>query len=95
MAALLSPRPPALLVLNEPETSLHPDLLPRLAHLVAEAARRSQVVVVSHARELAAALATADDDLDVHAIELVKDTGQTMITGHGRFEGPAWTWPRR
>lgn len=27
IAALLSPRPPALLVLNEPETSLHPDLL--------------------------------------------------------------------
>lgn len=30
IAALLSPRPPALLVLNEPETSLHPDLLPAL-----------------------------------------------------------------
>ena len=28
IAALLSPRPAELLVLNEPETSLHPDLLP-------------------------------------------------------------------
>ena len=28
IAALLTPRPPALMVLNEPETSLHPDLLP-------------------------------------------------------------------
>ena len=28
IAALLTPRPPQLLVLNEPETSLHPDLLP-------------------------------------------------------------------
>jgi predicted ATPase len=27
-AALLTPRPPELMVLNEPETSLHPDLLP-------------------------------------------------------------------
>ena len=27
-AALLTPRPPELLVLNEPESSLHPDLLP-------------------------------------------------------------------
>jgi predicted ATPase len=27
IAALLTPRPPALMVLNEPETSLHPDLL--------------------------------------------------------------------
>ena len=31
IAALLTPRPPGLLVLNEPETSLHPDLLPALA----------------------------------------------------------------
>ena len=30
VAALLSPRPPGLLVLNEPETSLHRDLLPAL-----------------------------------------------------------------
>lgn len=30
-AALLTPRPPELMVLNEPETSLHPDLLPALA----------------------------------------------------------------
>ena len=29
VAALLSPRPPQLMVLNEPETSLHPDLLRR------------------------------------------------------------------
>ena len=31
VAALLTPRPPQLMVLNEPETSLHPDLLPPLA----------------------------------------------------------------
>lgn len=48
-AALLTPRPPALLVLNEPETSLHPDLLPALGRLIAQAAQRSQVIVVSHA----------------------------------------------
>ena len=49
VAALLSPRPPALMVLNEPETSLHPDLLPPLARLIVQAAKRSQAVVVSHA----------------------------------------------
>ena len=38
VAALLTPRPPELLVLNEPETSLHPDLLPALARLIAGAA---------------------------------------------------------
>ncbi len=49
IAALLSPRPPALMVLNEPETSLHPDLLPPLARLIAQASKQSQAVVVSHA----------------------------------------------
>ena len=40
VAALLTPRPPALMVLNEPETSLHPDLLPALGRLIARAAER-------------------------------------------------------
>jgi len=48
VAALLTPRPPGLLVLNEPETSLHPDLLLALKRLIAQASRRSQVLVVSH-----------------------------------------------
>lgn len=37
IAALLTPRPPALLVLNEPETSLHPDLLPALGRQIGRA----------------------------------------------------------
>jgi predicted ATPase len=49
-AALLTPRPPELMVLNEPETSLHPDLLPALARLIIAAARRGQLIVVSHSR---------------------------------------------
>ncbi len=32
-AALLSPRPPSLLAVNEPETSLHPDILDALGAL--------------------------------------------------------------
>jgi predicted ATPase len=42
-AALLTPRPPTLLVLNEPETSLHPDLSPALARLIASASPHSQI----------------------------------------------------
>src|SRR6202021_1730295 len=52
MAALLTPRPPQLMVLNEPETSLHPDLLPALARLILTAAQNTQIVVVSHAAKL-------------------------------------------
>lgn len=52
VTALFSPRPPTLLVLNEPETSLHPELLPSLARLITQAATVSQVWVVSHAQAL-------------------------------------------
>ena len=41
IAALLTPRAPALMVLNEPETSLHPDLLGALARLISKAAERT------------------------------------------------------
>src|SRR4030081_2000467 len=53
LAALLSPRPPALLALNEPETSLHPDLLEPVAQLLASAAGRTQLLVTTHSDALA------------------------------------------
>jgi predicted ATPase len=64
ISALLSPRPPTLMILNEPETSLHQDLLAPLARLVAGAASRSQIFVVTHARPLAESL-LAEADLPV------------------------------
>lgn len=91
VAALLSPQPPGLMVLNEPETSLHPDLLPALARLVQRAAGQTQVVVVSHSRALVDAL----DGSDVHGLELVKDTGETMVAGQGPLDAPPWHWGSR
>ncbi len=44
-AALLTPRPPELMVLNEPETGLHPNLLPALARLIVAAAKHTQIIV--------------------------------------------------
>lgn len=52
VAALLTPRPPTLLILNEPETSLHPDLIPALAKLILHTCEKTQVWVVSHASAL-------------------------------------------
>ena len=58
-AALLSPQPPSLMVLNEPETSLHPDLLRPLASLInAAAANLTQVVVVTHSKAMLEFLGT-------------------------------------
>ncbi len=56
VAALLSPRPPALLALNEPETSIHPDLIAPLAELITSASRNSQLWITTHSRPLADAI---------------------------------------
>ena len=47
MVALLTPRPPPLMVLNEPETSLHPDLLPPLGRLMGKYAEENQLFPAS------------------------------------------------
>ncbi|MGD8151165.1 AAA family ATPase [Ornithinimicrobium sp. Y1694] len=56
LAALLTPVPPSLMALNEPETSLHPSLVGPLARLIAATSRRTQVVVVTHSDALLEAL---------------------------------------
>ena len=92
VAALLSPRPPGLMVLNEPETSLHPDLLAPLARLIGQASRTTQIVVVSHSARLISAL---QDQADSATVELVKDFGETRVVGLGPFDGPVWHWGSR
>jgi predicted ATPase len=91
-AALLTPRPPELMVLNEPETSLHPDLLPALARLIALASSRTQILVVSHAQALIQALAGAEHCRRLH---LEKSFGETTLAGQTKFNTPKWEWPAR
>lgn len=87
--ALLTPRPAPLLVLNEPETSLHPSLLDPLARLISKAAGKSQVIVVSHAGMLVNAL---NKQAGIASYELEKELGETVVEG---IEKPAWNWPSR
>ncbi|MEU5683016.1 AAA family ATPase [Streptomyces venezuelae] len=97
-AALLTPRPPSLLVLNEPETSLHPDLLRPLADLIVAATKDTQVVLVTHARPLAEAVAkgAARHRVDVNSVELLKESGRTTVAGReGFLDEPLWYWPKR
>jgi predicted ATPase len=96
-AALLAPRPAGLLVLNEPETSLHSQLLVPLAQLITAAAARSQVIAVSHSQILINALhrATEEAGTPASSIELIKDFGETQVTGREPLDGPAWRWPKR
>lgn len=92
VAALLTPRPPELMVLNEPETSLHGDLLPQLARLITAASADTQLVVVSHARPLIEAMLEAGE---VHEHRLVKRLGETTIEDQGLLSTPPWAWPSR
>jgi predicted ATPase len=101
-AALLTPRPPGLMVLNEPETSLHPDLLPPLARLIAAASRHTQVIVVSHAQPL---IETLQQVAGCRHLNLEKSFGETILsenstdstdsTENPRFRRPRWQWPSR
>jgi predicted ATPase len=90
VAALLTPRPPTLMVLNEPETSLHPDLLPALARLILRVSEHTQVWVVSHSNRLINAL---EDDARCHTLNLEKQLGQTTLPALGMLDEPAWYWP--
>ncbi|MEZ5202678.1 MAG: AAA family ATPase [Micropruina glycogenica] len=90
-AALFSPRPPSLMVLNEPETSLHPDVLPALGRLMIAAAKRCQLVVVTHSAVLVGSLVEAGA---LHH-ELVKPHGETEVADQGLLTRPTWQWGSR
>jgi predicted ATPase len=76
VAALLSQRPAALIALNEPESSLHPDLIRPLAGLIVDASKKSQVWVTTHSRELTSAIQEASG---VEPTELQLVEGETVL----------------
>jgi predicted ATPase len=96
-AALLTARPAELTVLNEPEASLHPDLLPALAGLIDRASEGSQLVVVTHSAVLVDELQRHQlrAGEEVNIIRLLKELGQTIIEDQGMLDEPSWHWPSR
>jgi len=89
MAALLSPRPPELMILNEPESSLHPSLLDALGRLIRKAAKACQIIVVTHSAGLIAAL---EGDEAAREFVLEKEFGETIVRD---AVAPKWEWPSR
>ena len=76
--ALMAYRLPAFIALNEPESSLHPDLVGPLAKMVGWAAARTQVWLVTHSERLAKAI----EDTGAGAVRQVrKIKGATTIEG--------------
>lgn len=78
LAALLSPRPAKMIALNEPEASIHPDLLAPLADLIRLASKSSQIWVITHSFELAKLIS---EQCMVDPIVLEKIDGATKIRG--------------
>lgn len=88
-AALMTPKPPSLLVINEPESSLHTSLLEPLADLMAKVPPETQLIVVTHARELAERIAGQRDD--AKWVKLVSFEGETRLEGD-ESSGRVWTF---
>jgi len=56
LSILLHPDPPPLVVIEEPELGLHPDLLPEVARLMQEASERTQIIATTHSEVIIDAL---------------------------------------
>jgi predicted ATPase len=82
--ALLAYRLPPFIALNEPESSLHPDLMEALAGLVVQASERAQIWLVTHSERLAGAIAATGAG-KVRTVE--KFDGATWVGGLGRVGG--------
>jgi predicted ATPase len=78
VGALLALRLPSFVALNEPESSLHPDLLEPLARLIARASERTQIWLVTHSERLATAL---EKHGGAAPRTVIKRDGETWIEG--------------
>ena len=63
LAQLLSPTPPPLICMEEPELGLHPDAIALLAGLLHEASARTQLIVTTHSDTLVSALTEYADSV--------------------------------
>jgi predicted ATPase len=88
VAALLSSKPPPLLVLNEPESSLHHGLLEPLAGLIAQVPETTQIIVVTHSQVLSGALVHR---CDAKMIELLMEDSKTKLKEHSG-KRKVWTF---
>jgi predicted ATPase len=68
------PPPPPLICIEEPELGLHPDILPKLADLLVEASRRTQIIITTHS------------DILVDAMTERPETVVVCEKHHGRTE---------
>jgi predicted ATPase len=56
LVILCHPNPPPLICIEEPEIGLHPDIIPKVAELLIDASKRTQLIVTTHSETLVSAL---------------------------------------
>ena len=86
LAILLHPEPPPVIVIEEPELGLHPDLLPTVANLLVSASGRSQLIVTTHSDVLVDALTDTPESV----IVTEKHNGQTEMRRLDKAELAKW-----
>lgn len=63
LVVLLHPEPPPLICIEEPELGLHPDILPKVADLLLDAAHRTQLVVTTHSETIVSRLSEVPESI--------------------------------
>jgi predicted ATPase len=63
LALPLSPKPPPLICIEEPELGLHPDAVALLADVLVDASSRAQIIVTTHSDALVSGLTDCADSV--------------------------------
>ena len=74
-AILLDSAPPPLVVIEEPELGLHPDVILSVGEMLIQASERTQLVVTTHSRVLIDAL----DDFPSSVVVCDKYDGESVF----------------
>jgi predicted ATPase len=65
LTVLLHPEPPPLICIEEPELGLHPDVIPKIADLLLDASKRTQLIVTTHSETLVSRLSEVPESVVV------------------------------
>ncbi|MFH0967905.1 MAG: AAA family ATPase, partial [Methanobacteriota archaeon] len=86
LAILCDPNPPKLICIEEPELGLHPDVIPKLADLLIEASKRTQLIITTHSDILVDAMSEFPESILV----CEKHSGQTEMVHLDLTELSRW-----
>jgi len=74
LVTLLTPNPPPLVCIEEPELGLHPDALSLVANLLVDASQRTQIMVTTHSSALLSSLS-----LEADSVLVCENLGGTQV----------------